>query len=42
MFLLAVLIGFNSNLFAQKLPGDRAGKESDMLYKKLNYAMIMS
>ncbi len=36
MFLLAVLIGFNSDSFAQKLPGDRAGKESDMLYKKLN------
>ncbi len=36
MFLFAALIGFSTDSFAQKLPADRAGKEADMLYKKLN------
>lgn len=36
MILFAALTGFSTISFAQKYPGDRAGKESDMLYKKLN------
>ncbi|MEO8664993.1 MAG: hypothetical protein ABI462_05800 [Ignavibacteria bacterium] len=36
MIVLAALVSLSSNSFAQNLPGDKAGRSADMLYRKLN------
>ncbi|MBS1518029.1 MAG: hypothetical protein JSS91_08070 [Bacteroidetes bacterium] len=36
MILLVALFAFSANSFSQSMPGDKAGRTADMLYKKLN------